>query len=129
MTTPTTTITVTEDDQVTLVNVFTVKPRQQTELVDALDRATSTLFATVPGFISANLHTSLDGTRVVNYAQWASEQQYKEALQRADIREHLAEAAAVARSWDPTLVRVRSIHHPRTDQAGSANVIQLDHRG
>ncbi|MDT7661618.1 MAG: hypothetical protein QOD04_1174, partial [Pseudonocardiales bacterium] len=45
MTTPTTTITVTEDDQVTLVNVFTVEPRQQTELVDALDRATSTLFA------------------------------------------------------------------------------------
>jgi hypothetical protein len=25
---------------------------------------------TVPGFISANLHTSLDGTRVINYAQW-----------------------------------------------------------
>lgn len=128
MTTPTTTITVTEDDQVTLVNVFTVEPRQQAELVDALDRATSTLFATVPGFISANLHTSLDGTRVINYAQWASEQQYKEALQRADIREHLAEAAAVARSWDPTLVRVRSIHHPRTDQGGSANPAQLDQR-
>lgn len=118
MSTPTTTITVTVDtDQVTLVNVFTVDPARQIELVDALDHATSKLFVTVPGFISANLHTSLDGTRVVNYAQWASEQQYKEALRRVDIREHLAEAAVIADKWDPTLVRVRSIHHPRAQQA------------
>ena len=74
MSTHTTTIDVTCDtDQVTLVNVFTVDPTRQIELVDALDDATSKIFVTVPGFISANLHTSLDGTRVINYAQWASE--------------------------------------------------------
>lgn len=113
MSTATTTITVTADtDQVTLVNVFTVDPTRQNELLDALDNATSKIFATVPGFISANLHASLDGTRVINYAQWAGEQQYKEALQRADVREHVAGAAAIADKWDPTLVRVRSIHHP-----------------
>jgi heme-degrading monooxygenase HmoA len=108
----TTTITVTaESDQVTLVNVFTVDPKRQTELVDALGRASSAVFATLPGFISANLHASLDGTRVVNYAQWASEEQYKEAMQRADVHEHIAEATAIADKWDPTLTRVRSIHH------------------
>jgi quinol monooxygenase YgiN len=118
MSTPTTTITVAVDtDQVTLVNVFTVDPTRQIELVDALDDASSTIFVTLPGFISANLHTSLDGTRVVNYAQWASEQQYKEALQRTDVREHLAEATAIADKWDPTLVRVRSIHHRQGQQA------------
>jgi quinol monooxygenase YgiN len=118
MSIPTTTITITVDaDQVTLVNVFTVDPTRQIELIDALDDATSKIFVTVPGFISANLHMSLDGTRVVNYAQWASEQQYKEALQRADVREHLAEAAAIADKWDPTLLRVRSIHHPQGQQA------------
>jgi quinol monooxygenase YgiN len=118
MSTPTTAITVTADvDQVTLVNVFTVDPARQIELVDALDDATRKIFVTQPGFISANLHTSLDGTRVVNYAQWASERQYKAALQRADVREHLAEAAAIAEKWDPTLVRVRSIHHPQAEQA------------
>ena len=118
MSTHTTTIDVTCDtDQVTLVNVFTVDPKRQIELVDALDDATSKIFVTVPGFISANLHTSLDGTRVINYAQWASEQQYTEALHRADVREHLAEATAIADKWDPTLVRVRSIHHPQGQQA------------
>ncbi|MFD7666048.1 antibiotic biosynthesis monooxygenase family protein [Streptomyces sp. NPDC059788] len=115
-TTPTTTIS-TDADLVTLVNVFTVDPRRQTDLVDALDRATRDVFLTVPGFVSANLHVSLDGRRVVNYAQWAGEQQYKEALQRPDVREHLTEAAAIAEAYDPTLVRVRSIHHPDGQQA------------
>jgi len=69
MSTPTTTITTTTDtDPVTLVNVFTVEPTQQLELVDA--------------------------------------------LQRPDVREHMTAAAAIAKSWDPTLTRVRSIHHP-----------------
>jgi hypothetical protein len=118
MTTSATTITVTVDtDQVTLVNVFTVDPTRQIELVDALDDATRKIFVTLPGFISANLHTSLDGTRVINYARWASERQYKDALQRADVREHLAAATALADKWDPTLVRVRSIHHPKEDLA------------
>lgn len=115
MSTPTTTTTITvtadDDERVTLVNVFTVDPQQQDQLLDALDRATTSIFARVPGFISANLHVSLDGARVINYAQWASQQQHAEALQRADVREHLAEAAALAQAWDPTLVRVRSIHH------------------
>ncbi|WP_040786778.1 antibiotic biosynthesis monooxygenase [Nocardia pneumoniae] len=112
MSTPTTVITV-DADLVTLVNVFTVDPARQLELVAALERSTTEIFVTVPGFISANMHLSMDGKRVVNYAQWASEQQYKEALQRVDVREHIAEAAAIAEGYDPTLVRVRSIHHPQ----------------
>jgi quinol monooxygenase YgiN len=118
MSTPSTTITITTDtDPVTLVNVFTVEPAQQLALVDALDTATREIFSTLPGFISANLHTSLDGTRVINYAQWASEQQYADALQRPDVREHMTTAAAIAKSWDPTLTRVRSIHHPTNSGA------------
>ena len=113
-----TTITVTTDaDQVTLVNVFTVPPSRQEELLAALDKATVEVFAGVPGFISANLHAGLDGTRVINYAQWSSEQAYREALRRPEIRHHIAEAAALADKWDPTLVRVRSIHHARGTQA------------
>jgi quinol monooxygenase YgiN len=114
MTSPETTITVTTGtEQVTLVNVFTVEPQRQDELVAALERATTTVFATVPGFISANLHVSLDGTRVVNYAQWASEAAYRAAMAQPDVREHVVASAALVESYDPTLVQVRAIHHPR----------------
>jgi len=112
MSDPSTTIAVTTGtDQVALINVFTVDPARQDELVAALDEATRAIFTEMPGFVSANLHTSLDGTRVVNYAQWASEQLYHAALQRADVREHMGKAAAIAESWDPTLTQVRSTHH------------------
>ncbi|NMO90909.1 antibiotic biosynthesis monooxygenase family protein [Actinomycetospora sp. TBRC 11914] len=109
---PTTMIAVdTDGEQVTLVNVFTVAPERQDELVDALDRATGQVFVGDPGFVSANLHASLDGTRVVNYAQWTSREAYEAALARPEVREHIGEAAALAESFDPTLVRVRAVHH------------------
>lgn len=111
--TPVTTIAVTRDTaQVALINVFTVDPRRQIELVDALDRATVEVFTALPGFLSANLHVSLDGSRVVNYAQWAGVEQYEAAMALPVMREHLAEATGIAESWSPTLTRVHAIHHP-----------------
>ena len=33
-----------------------------------------------PGFVSANIHVSTDGTRVVNYAQWESAEAFQAML-------------------------------------------------
>jgi quinol monooxygenase YgiN len=101
-------------DQVTLVNVFDVDPARQDDLVAALDRATAEVFTSLPGFVSANLHASLDGKRVVNYAQWASAEAYQAALQRPDVLAHIREAAALADGFDPTVARVRAVHHSAT---------------
>lgn len=68
---PTTTITA-GAPVATLINVFTVRPERQRELVDLLVHATEEVMQHLPGFIAANIHASADGTRVVNYAQWAS---------------------------------------------------------
>ena len=57
---------------VTQINVFTVpdgRGRQQL-LIDHLAEA-ARVAREVPGWLSASLHRSLDGTRVVNYAQSA----------------------------------------------------------
>ncbi|WP_040814858.1 antibiotic biosynthesis monooxygenase [Nocardia concava] len=56
------------DGTVTQINVFTVEPDQQQPLIEHLARA-ARVAAEVPGWLSASLHRSLDGTRVVNYAQ------------------------------------------------------------
>jgi len=53
---------------VTQINVFTVPPGGQQALIDYLAKAAQ-VAREVPGWISASLHRSLDGTRVVNYAQ------------------------------------------------------------
>lgn len=112
MASPTTTITPTTGTaQVTLVNVFTVAPEQQQALVEALDDASRAIFTKVPGFVSANLHVSLDGTRVVNYAQWADQESYAAALQDPEVRSHVQHAAGLAEAYDPTLAQVHSVHH------------------
>jgi len=55
-------------DVVTLVDVFTVTPETQQQLVELLGRATEEVMLHRPGFVSANIHAGLDGTRVANYA-------------------------------------------------------------
>jgi hypothetical protein len=57
---------------ITQVNVFTVPNSQQQPLIDYLSNA-ARVAQEVDGWISASLHRSLDGTRVVNYAQSADE--------------------------------------------------------
>jgi len=101
-----TTTTITPDqDVMTLVNVFTVEPDSQQELVDLLVRATDEVMQHLPGFVSANIHRSDDGEHVVNYAQWATLADF-EAMQR-DPRatEHMGGAAAIA-SFAPVVCRV-----------------------
>lgn len=53
---------------ITQINVFTVPENGQQALIDFLSE-TAKIASTVPGWRSASLHRSLDGTRVVNYAQ------------------------------------------------------------
>jgi hypothetical protein len=53
---------------ITQINVFTVPPGGQRALVDVLSDAAACA-REQPGWLSASLHMSLDGTRVVNYAQ------------------------------------------------------------
>ena len=62
---------------ITLVNVFTVEPNNQQRLVDLLIEATKKVMSQQEGFISANLHKSLGGTRIVNYAQWKSKEAFE----------------------------------------------------
>lgn len=49
----------TDQDSVTLINVFTVDPDHQDQLLDRLIEATEETMQDVPGFISANFHKSL----------------------------------------------------------------------
>ena len=73
-------------DLVTLINVFTVEPETQQQMVDLLVEATETVINRLPGFVSANIHKSLDGTRVANYAQWRSREAFEAMLRNAEAR-------------------------------------------
>jgi quinol monooxygenase YgiN len=94
----------------TLINVFIVEPDRAAELAALLHTATQEVMRHQPGFRSANIHLSTDGTRVVNYAQWDSAEAYRAMLANPTTQQHMAEAAALASSFDPHLYIVESVH-------------------
>ncbi|ARQ71271.1 antibiotic biosynthesis monooxygenase [Streptomyces marincola] len=58
-------------------------PRRQRDWVDAVFEALGSDPAPHPGGISAHFHTGLDGSRVLNFAEWESERAHAEALDAA----------------------------------------------
>jgi quinol monooxygenase YgiN len=94
----------------TLINVFTVEPARQQELVALLVAATEEIMQHQPGFISANIHASADGERIVNYAQWESEQAFRAMLANPQTREHMEAMTRLAHA-EPRLYAVASVHH------------------
>jgi quinol monooxygenase YgiN len=106
---PTTTIDA-EATVTTLINTFPVYPDRQRELVDLLVRATEAVMQLQPGFVAANIHASLDGTHVVNYAQWESAEAFQAMLADPVCQEHMTAAGAVGRA-EPLLYTVESVHH------------------
>jgi quinol monooxygenase YgiN len=83
-------------DGVTLINVFTVEPARQSELVGLLARATDSAVRHFPGFISASLHRGLDGTKVTMYAQWRSMKEYEAMRANTRAVPLLQQALAIA---------------------------------
>ncbi len=54
----------------TVINVITPKEGQQDEVVQLLQKGMTETMRYQPGFISANIHKSLDSDHIVVYAQW-----------------------------------------------------------
>jgi len=83
---------------VTFINVFTVDPSNQRRLVELLARATETSVRHAPGFISASLHRSLDGTKVTMYAQWRTIEDYEAMRGNPGPAPFLEQALAISAS-------------------------------
>jgi hypothetical protein len=66
---------------VTQINTFTVPPGGQQPLIESL-REAAQFASTTPGWLSASLHRSHDGTRVVNYAQSDSIEAAQRVIER-----------------------------------------------
>jgi len=105
-----TTPIVAKPDYVTLINVFTVEPKDQDRLVDMLVEATGAVMRDIPGFISANIHKSADGVRVANYAQWRSAEDFQAMLKNPQAQAHMAPIGEFA-SFDAHLYSVVDVHH------------------
>ncbi len=94
----------------TLINVYEVEPENQADLIRALSKATENGIRRQPGFVSVCVHGSLDGRKVVNYAQWASKEHFESFMKRPETQEQLKRFAGLAKSVSPSLYRVDAVH-------------------
>lgn len=102
--------TISKDSKlVTPINVFTVEPDRQQQLVDLLIQATETSMRYVPGFVSANIHRSFDGTKVANYAQWRSVEDFEAMLKNPVAIPHIEQASTLG-TFEPGLYEVVSAY-------------------
>lgn len=95
---------------VTLVNVYEVEETRQAELAQLLSEVTERVIRAQPGFVSVSIHLSLDGARVVNYAQWATKAHFDAFVQNPAMQAELKRFAAVAKSIAPGLYKVDTVH-------------------
>ncbi|HEY4225568.1 MAG TPA: antibiotic biosynthesis monooxygenase family protein [Pseudolysinimonas sp.] len=86
----------TDTSPVILINVFTVDPANQSELVELLTRATSDSVRHVPGFLGSTLHRSIDGTKVAMYARWADADAYAAMRSNPEQSPYLDRALEIA---------------------------------
>jgi len=95
----------------TLINVFTADPANQERLIELLTRATDVSVRHAPGFISASLHRSTDGTKVTMYAQWRSEEDYQAMRNDPKPLPFLQEALTFAK-FEPGMYEVVKTFEP-----------------
>ncbi len=86
-----------------VINVFTVTPEHQQELVELATKSISGTGTRQPGFVSGTVHRSSDGVRVANVIEWESEEAW-----------HRAHAAnrGVNPEFDAHMARVHEISQP-----------------
>ncbi len=90
----------------TLINTFHTSRDRQAAIVDSLRRFTEDVARSLPGFVAASVHASLDGARVVNYVQWRSAADLQAMLATPEAKAHMAEVGALADRVDPVPYRV-----------------------
>jgi hypothetical protein len=81
---------------ITQINVFDVEPAKVDLLVATLKEAALTV-AGIPGWMSINVHVSLDGSKVTNYAQCASKEAWDAVMEVLYANGYIERLGAIAR--------------------------------
>lgn len=105
-------------DAVTMINVFTVEPGNQQELVDLLTYAAESVMSNQPGYRSARVHRGLDGSKVAVQAEWRSRADFEALAANPAAAAHMRRARGLA-SFEPVLYEVVFTHQTMAERARS----------
>lgn len=92
---------------IAVINTLAVEPDQADALVSWISNTTEQTMRHFPGFVSANIHVSLDRCHVVNYAQWRSRSDLDAMLANPKAQAHLTEVTTIAKSFESVHYELR----------------------
>jgi quinol monooxygenase YgiN len=98
-------------EHATFINTFRCDPSHQDEVVAINIDIVDQVAAGFPGFISAAVHRSTDGTRVFNYLQWESAEDLA-AMQRSPEFQTIARRFAELIEFEPHRCEVVHVGQP-----------------
>ena len=84
----------------TFINTFRCRPSDQDEVVRINVDIVEQVASRFPGFVSATVHRSVDGTVVINYLQWQSPE-HLAAMQRSSEFQAIARRFAGLIEFEP----------------------------
>src|SRR4029079_16632423 len=94
------------------IRVVEAGPDKQAEALSVMaERAR--FMARQPGFISINVHRSLDGRRIVNYVEWQNQERLQQAHKSPEFRKEWGRFDKLTDDIDPHLYEVVNVMEQR----------------
>lgn len=98
----------------TVITTFEMTPGTASDLMEALKAAYAGFISHQPGFIAARLHMNDAQTRIANYSQWRSREDFLAMLRTDEMRDHNRTFAGLCRSFEPVMYEVLDSYGPGT---------------
>ncbi|MEU1478320.1 antibiotic biosynthesis monooxygenase family protein [Streptomyces sp. NPDC001668] len=93
----------------TIINVATTTPENQSTLFEAVSGLADRM-KNSPGFVSASVHRSHDGTRIIGYAQWESKEHFEAMRARTDLGDGFKVVRELTSDFLPITCQVAYTH-------------------
>lgn len=100
-------LTISKDSDVqTVVTTFEVTPGTCQDLLDELKVACDTFVSKQPGFVGAAMHVNDAQTRIANYVQWKTRDDFQAMLRSDKMREFHHKFNVLCKTFEPVMYDV-----------------------
>jgi quinol monooxygenase YgiN len=90
----------------TVITTFEVNPGTCQDLLDELQEACDQVISKRSGFISAALHVNDAQTRIANYSQWETREDFMAMLRSEDMRARSRKINEMCKNFEPVMYDV-----------------------
>lgn len=96
----------------TVITTYEVTPGTYLDLLDELRNSFETYIRKQDGFISGAVHSNDAQTRIANYTQWQTREQFLRVLRTEEMRKMNRRFSELSKAFEPVLYEVQASFDP-----------------